>query len=89
MAKLWKKDTAFQKALRAAKQLSDAQEIVQTIALQAGSTDGTLPPAFIESVPKELRRKLSVMLRSIEEEAPDSKAAKMAQEMAIQWKLAP
>ena len=89
MAKQWKKDAAFQKALRAAQQLSDAQEIVQTIALQAGSTDGTLPPALIESVPKELRRKLSVLLRSIEEQAPDSKSAKMAQEMAIQWKLAP
>jgi thiol-disulfide isomerase/thioredoxin len=89
MVKHWKKDTAFQKSLRAAKQLSDAQEIIQTIALQAGSADGTLPPAFIESVPKELRRKLSAMLRSIEEEAPDSKAAKVAQEMAMQWKLAP
>ncbi|MFN9788630.1 MAG: TlpA disulfide reductase family protein, partial [Pirellulaceae bacterium] len=89
MAKQWKKDTAFQKSLRAAQQLSEAQEIVQTIALHAGSTDGTLPPAFIESVPKELRRKLSAMLRTIEEEAPDSKTAKMAQEMAIQWKLAP
>jgi thiol-disulfide isomerase/thioredoxin len=88
-AKQWKKDASFQKALRAAQQLSEAQEIVQTIALQAGSTDGTLPPAFIESVPKELRRKLSAMLRSIEEEVPDSKTAKMAQEMAIQWKLAP
>lgn len=84
----WKKDKAFQTAVKAAQQLAKLQVLRANVLKAFGDEpDGAITPAMVQAVPPAMKRQMADVVRGIQATAPGSETAATALKLATEFGL--
>lgn len=84
----WRKDPAFQKAVKAAQQLAKLQVLRANVLRAFGDEpDGTITPEMVKAVPVAMKRQMADVVRGIQKTDPGSETAATATKLAAEFGL--
>jgi thiol-disulfide isomerase/thioredoxin len=84
----WRKDKAFQTAVKAAQQLAKLQVLRANVLKAFGDEpDGEITPQMVKAVPAAMKRQMAEVVRGIQKTAPGSETAATAGKLAAEFEL--
>ncbi len=84
----WKKDQAFQTAVKAGQQLAKLQVLRANVLKAFGDEpDGAITPEMVQAVPPAMKRQMADVVRGIQKTAPGSETASTALKLAGEFGL--
>ena len=84
----WRKDKAFQTAVKAAQQLAKLQVLRANVLKAFGDEpDGAITPEMVKAVPVAMKRQMTEVVRGIQKTAPGSETAATAGKLAAEFGL--
>lgn len=84
----WRRDPAFQKAVKAAQQLAKLQALRANVLKAFGDEpDGTITPEMVKAVPAAMKRQMADVVRGIRKADPGSETAATATKLAEEFGL--
>lgn len=84
----WRKDKAFQTAVKATQQLAKLQVLRANVLKAFGDEpDGEITPQMVKAVPAAMKRQMAEVVRGIQKTAPGSETAATAWKLAVEFDL--
>jgi hypothetical protein len=84
----WRKDKAFQTAVKATQQLAKLQVLRANVLKAFGDEpDGEITPQMVKAVPAAMKRQMAEVVRGIQKTAPGSETAATAGKLAVEFDL--
>lgn len=88
MLRTWRKDKAFQTAVKATQQLAKLQVLRANVLKAFGDEpDGEITPQMVKAVPAAMKRQMAEVVRGIQKTAPGSETAATAGKLAAEFDL--